>query len=173
MAKLTDDQLAKRAATKRNNRLRKSMPLFAPLLTEAGPMADWLTTPGVQKERIQQQHAEFKKTWERWEKGDAEFKARGDERRAILAKHIEAETLVGLDQHYIKLFANYEPAFWADYWWGKLVEHVPEIAQARCPNKHLHNEFSRSHDCCPTCSKPLSPAPVPDGPVVKQLQLAL
>ena len=52
MAKLSDAQLAKRAATKRNNRLRKSMPLFANLLIEGAAMVNWFTSPEEQAERI-------------------------------------------------------------------------------------------------------------------------
>jgi hypothetical protein len=67
MAKLSDAQLAKRAATKRNNRLRKSMPLFADLLIEGGAMANWLTSPEKQGKRIRLQHEEFKNIWAKWE----------------------------------------------------------------------------------------------------------
>jgi len=171
MAKLSDDQLAKRAATKRNNRLRKSMPLFAPLLTEAGPMSDWLTTPNKQKERIHHQHEEFKKIWATWEKDEKEFRLRGDERRAIIATHVDAETLAGLDQHYIRILGLYGPEYWADYWWGKLVKYVPKEAQERCPNKRLHEGLGRWHECCPTCGKPLAPCPTIERCELEQLRL--
>jgi hypothetical protein len=159
MTKLTDDQLAKRAATKRNNRLRASMPLFSSLLNEGGDMADWLTTPVVQKERIQRQHARFAEIWAGWEESDRLFKVRGDERRAEVAKRVDVETLSELDAHYEKLFAHHDPCYWADYWWGKLVKYAPDIAQAQCPNGRMHSEFSRWHDRCPTCDRPLEPAP--------------
>jgi hypothetical protein len=160
MAKLSDAQLAKRAATKRNNRLRKSMPLFADLLIEGGAMVNWLTSPEEQAERIRRQHEEFQKIWARWEKGDEEFKARGDARRAIVAQHLDAEALARLDQHYIKILGQYGPEYWADYWWGMLVQYVSQIAHKRCPNMNLHGKFSRWHKCCPTCNKPLAPASV-------------
>jgi len=172
--KLTEFQLARRAATKRNNRLRKSMPLFADLLVEGGALADWLTSPEEQGQRIRRQHEEFQKIWARWEKGDEEFKARGDARRAIVAQHLDAEALAGLDQHYIKILGQYGPEYWADYWWGMLVQYVPQIAHKRCPNMNLHSEFSRWHESCPTCSKPLVPVPVsnkPDHCGTKQLLL--
>jgi len=174
MAKLSDAQLAKRAATKRNNRLRKSMPLFADLLIEGGAMANWLTSPEEQGERIRRQHEEFKKIWAKWEEDEKEFRLRGDERRVIIALHVDAETLAGLDQHYRKILGQYGPEYWADYWWGMLVQYVPQIAHKRCPNMNLHSEFSRWHESCPTCSKPLVPVPVsnkPDHCGAKQLLL--
>lgn len=58
--KLTEFRLAKRTATKGNNRLHKSMPLFADLLIEGGAMANWLTSPEEQGERIRRQYEEFK-----------------------------------------------------------------------------------------------------------------
>ena len=160
MAKLSDAQLAKRAATKRNNRLRKSMPLFADLLIEGGAMANWLTSPEEQGERIRRQHEEFKKIWAKWEEDEKDFRLRGNERRAIIAIHVDAETLAGLDQFYIKILGQYGPEYWADYWWGMLVQYVPHIAHKRCPNMNLHSGFSRRHECCPTCSKPLVPVPI-------------
>ena len=164
MAKLSDAQLAKRAATKRNNRLRKSMPLFADLLIEGGAMANWLTSPEEQGERIRRQHEEFKKIWAKWEEDEKDFRLRGNERRAIIAIHVDAETLAGLDQHYTKILGQYGPEYWADYWWGMLVQYVPQIAHKRCPNMNLHSKFSRWHECCPTCSKPLVPVPISNKP---------
>ena len=137
-------------------------------------MANWLTSPEEQAERIRLQHEEFKKIWARWEKGDQEFKARGDDRRAIVAQHVDSGTLAGLDQHYIKILGQYGPEYWADYWWGMLVQYVPQIAHKRCPNMNLHGKFSRWHKCCPTCNKPLAPVSVSikPGPCsAKQLPL--
>jgi hypothetical protein len=164
MAKLSDAQLAKRAATKRNNRLRKSMPLFADLLIEGGAMANWLTSPEEQGKRIRRQHEEFKKIWAKWEEDEKDFRLRGNERRAIIAIHVDAETLAGLDQHYIKILGQYGPEYWADYWGRMLVQYVPQIAHKRCPNMNLHSEFSRWHESCPTCSKPLVPVPIINKP---------
>jgi len=171
MGKLTDDQLAQRAATKRNNRLRKSMPLFAELLTETGSMAGWLTTPDAQKDRIRRQHGEFQEHWKKLEQVYFGFKERGDRRRAIVAKHVDADTLDALDKYYQRLFGNLDSQYWADYWWEKLVKYVPAVAQKQCPNMKLHSSFSNWHEECPTCGKPL-PRPaavVADG--VKQLSL--
>ena len=174
MKKLSKEKLAHRAAARRNNTLRKSMPLFASLLTEDGPMADWLTTPEEQNERIQRQRIEFEVYWARLGASDHDFKDRGDEYREILERYVSPELLTSLYAHYVKILFHHNPAFWADYWWGKLVEYAPQIAQARCPNKHSHDEYSRWNDHCPTCGKSLNYVPFgkeEDCRGVKQLLL--
>jgi hypothetical protein len=108
---LTKAQLAHRAATKRNNRLRKSMPLFAPLLTEEGPMSSWLTTPEEQNERIQQQRKEFEAYWAHLGSAEHDFKDRGDEYREILERHISAELLTSLYAYFVRVLSNHNAAF--------------------------------------------------------------
>ncbi len=44
MTELTFEQRVKRRASKKNNELRRSMPLFAEALQPDGAMADWLTS---------------------------------------------------------------------------------------------------------------------------------
>ena len=44
MAEMTVAQVGQRRASKKNNRLRRDMPLFAEALQPGGTMADWLTT---------------------------------------------------------------------------------------------------------------------------------
>jgi len=173
MTQLTLDQLAKRAASKRNNRLRKEMPLFAALLTEAGPMASWLTSPAEQKERIKRQHHDARKIFERLDELDSQFKRRGDERRAIVAQHIDPVTLSILDAHYQKTFGHLGPHYWADYWWHKEVEFAPEEAKANCPNSHIHEGFSHRHRNCPTCGAPLAEYVVTPEVAAKTGQLSL
>lgn len=171
---LTKAQLAHRAATKRNNHLRKSMPLFAGLLTETGPMADWLTTADEQDQRIQKQRKEFEAYWARLGSGEHDFKDKGDEYREILERHVSAELLTSLYAYFVRVLSNHGAAFWADYWWGKLVEYVPQVAHERCPNKQMHDQVSRWNDHCPTCGKPLTFVPYDsheDSHGVKQLRL--
>jgi hypothetical protein len=173
VTQLSLDQLARRAANRRNNRLRKELPLFAALMTADGPMVNWLTSPTEQKERIERQHNEARKMVERWEIFESEFKRRGDKRRAIVAQHVDPETLAALDAYYQKTCGHLGPQYWADYWWGKEVEFAPERAQANCPNGHMHKGFSSWHRNCPTCGVPLPAHLVTAEEAAKTGQLTL
>lgn len=173
MTQLSLDQLARRAASKRNNRLRKELPLFAALLTENGPMADWLTSSTEQKDRITRQHDDARKFFIRMDMLESEFQRRGDERRAIVAQHVNSEFLAVLDEHFQKTFGHLGSHYWADYWWQKEVEFAPEEAQANCPNGHMLEEFSRWHRNCPTCGTALPEYVVTEDLAAKTGQLSL
>lgn len=80
MPQLTIEQLAARAAKKRNNRMRRELPLLAAMDAIPG---DWLTTEDAQKARIERQRANFKDWWTAFEEAEKQ--------RALLAERCKAE----------------------------------------------------------------------------------
>lgn len=135
--------IAKRAATKRNNKTKRELPLLAAM--DAIPN-DWLTTPDEQQARIERQHAESAAKFQEME--------RDDDERAIQAARFKSivQSLLSEDQ-----FANVErsaqhiahlPAVYAlDYWRGVLAKIDPQY----CPHAQNGHAIFRDGRKCPIC----------------------
>lgn len=147
--KLTIDQLAQRATKKRNNRLRKELPLLAPALQPGGQLESWLTNEEMQKARIERQHQEAEAWWEQFKKDEAE--------RRYLAERIKAEVreLVDDEERFEELVLGMRhiehcgPEYHLDYWRRQLARLDPKY----CVHFKNGHQVSRAlgHSICPVC----------------------
>lgn len=111
-------QIAKRAAKKRNNRVAKELPLLA--ATGTIPQ-EYLTTPEQQEERILEQRKFAAICWDKIVEFDKELVRRAAAYREEVAKLVTAETLSQLDIEADKPWRK-QPAYLADFWHCKLRE---------------------------------------------------
>jgi hypothetical protein len=157
---LTLQQCGQRAATRKNNRLKRTLPLLAD---------QWSTTPEAEVVRIAQQRAAAQAHLTRLAEADAQQWRVGEERRAIAAEVLPAEAW----QHYADLWKKTYPgatpetqgAQLADWWWQALrstswaFEHCPNQARHDdpawwTPRWHFLRESFVETLACPTCGMP-------------------
>ena len=157
---LTLEQCARRAATRKNNKLKKTLPLLA---------EQWATTPEVEAERIVRQRAAAQEHLARLAQFTAEQRRIGEQRRLIAAKILAPEKW----QHHADLWKRTHPYaspethgfHLADWWWQALKGTAWAFAQ--CPNQarhsdptwwepHWHFLLEKFVDTveCPTCGMP-------------------
>lgn len=157
---LTLQQCGQRAATRKNNRLKRDYPLLAD---------QWTTTPAAEVERITRQHAAAAAHLERLAEANRVQWREGEELRALAGEILPAEKW----QHYADLwertylYAKPEThgAHLADWWWYALKG--TSWAFEHCPNQARHSDpawwephWHFLHECfvetlvCPTCGMP-------------------
>ena len=160
MTRLSLNQRAKRAAKMRNKRTHLELPLLDPVLEGAG----FLTTEDEQRERLEKQEQENDRYFARIDASGEIFLERASERRSIIADRVDAETLSLLDLGAAKSWLTGHPARMADYWWQRLKQYAPDVAQEKCHLKEMHNMYGRWHEFCPGCGLRLEKPPEKDEP---------
>ncbi len=157
---LTLQQCGQRAATRKNNRLKRTLPLLAD---------QWSTTPAAEVARITRQRAAAAAHLARLAEADRVRWHEGEERRAIATEILPPEKW----QHHADLWEKFHPcakpethgAHLADWWWHALKgtpwasEHCPNRARHGDPAwweprwHFLHESFVETL-ACPTCGMP-------------------
>lgn len=117
-------QIAKRAATKRNNKTAKELPLLA--LTGTIP-SEFLTTSDEQQARIESQRADFEIWWAGLLELDRDFLRRAEQYRAELAGMITLAELIALDIAANQPWRKRIPVYLADFWHCRLRDHLKAI----------------------------------------------
>jgi hypothetical protein len=166
---LTLEQCARRAATRRNNKLKNKLPLLA---------EQWATTPEVEAERVVRQRAAAQEHLARLAQSDAEEWHIGEQRRLIAAKILAPEKW----QHHADLWERTHPYakpethgfHLADWWWQALKG--TSWAFQHCPNRtrhgdptwwepHWHFLLEQFVDTveCPTCGMPRTTPSLEEG----------
>lgn len=163
VAVMVDDKLqraARSAATRRNNKLQRDLPLLADL---------WATTPEAEAERITRQRIAAQECFARLAAAEVERWGVGMERREIARTVLSAERWQDYDKLFHKIFPYAKPetdgARLADWWWY-ILKGTP-YAFGHCPHRELHYDESwwESHwdfllgqfvdtVICPTCGMP-------------------
>ena len=110
-------QIAKRAATKRNNRVKRELPLLA--ATDAIP-AEFFTTQEEQQARIEKQRDQFEVWWEGLKELDQDFLRRAAAYREAISKLVTAGELAALDEQADRPWRKRNPTYLADFWHCRL-----------------------------------------------------
>ena len=157
---LTLQQCGQRAATRKNNRLKRTLPLLAD---------QWATTPAAEVERIIRQRAAAAAHLARLAEADRAQWCKGEELRVIAAEILPPEKW----QYHADLWEKFHPrakpeihgAHLADWWWQALkgtswaFEHCPNQARHSNPawwkpRWHFLYESFVETLACPTCGMP-------------------
>lgn len=157
--KLTIDQLAKRSATKKNNRLRKKYPLLAD---------QFAVTVEQEKERILKQRESAHKKFDDDTKKSIAMWNDGLKLREIAKKLLPREKFAERERVWQRWYGNRVPEHdghrLKDFWWTSL--HGTEYAFDHCPYKDRHSDpewwigyhvtfLARAEFAhCPTCGMP-------------------
>lgn len=157
---LTLQQCAQRAATRKNNRLKRDFPLLA---------EQWLTTPEAEAVRIAKQRSAAQEHLARLAQADIEQWRLGEEWRELALTLLPAEKWQFHTRLWEKTFPHAQPethgSHLADWWWQALkgttwaFEHCPNQARHGDPTwwePHWHFLHERFVDTveCPTCGMP-------------------
>jgi len=157
---LTLEQCARRAATRRNNQLKKTLPLLA---------EQWATTPEMEAERIAYQRAAAQDHLARMAEADRAQWHVGEERRAIAAEILAPEKWQFHEELWKRTYLYAKPETHgfdlANWWWQALkgttwaFEHCPNQARHGDPTwwqPHWHFLREQFVDTieCPTCGMP-------------------
>jgi hypothetical protein len=131
--KLTQEQRAKRATSRRNNEIARRYPLFATQFAE---------TVEQNLDRIRQQDVVIQAYFKRLEEEGIEAYCRGELRRAVVAARVSVDVLDDMDNTFRRHHPNRSQsdigAYYADYWWHKVKVFDPEWAVNNCPNNCYH-----------------------------------
>lgn len=150
---LTIDQLAQRATKKRNNKLRKELPLLATALQPGGQLESWLTTEEAQKERIERQHQNFNEWWKQFENQQEENRMLAERMKAEVRELVDDEERFGVLVRGMRHIEHCGAEYHLDYWHRVLARLDPKY----CPHYQNGHQVSRAlgHDTCPVCGASL------------------
>jgi len=157
---LTLQQCGQRAATRKNNRLKRMLPLLAD---------QWSTTPEAEVARITQQRAAAEAHLERLAQTTCAQWHTGEERRAVAREILPVEAWQRYADLWEKTYPGATPethgAHLSDWWWQALRS--TPWAFEHCPNRERHGDpawwaprwhFLRESFvetlACPTCGMP-------------------
>jgi hypothetical protein len=153
---LNIEQRAKRAAARKNNKLKKSHPLFA---------EQFAVTVESQIVRLEKQEADNDKYFENMLNKEREKYERAMKMREVFKANVSAEIFAEQDARAYRIYGKrgkysqpeYSGAFYLDWWYSRMVEFVPSYAQANCPNASFHElEMYQAEGQCPTCKTRLT-----------------
>ena len=129
--KMSNEQLAARAANRKNRKLQNDCPLF---------WEHFATTPDQELERVKRQHAEAEQREQRMRERSREVYAKGVEYREAARTFLTEEAYLHAERAWLRRFPEPDPDSqgWdlADHWWNALKG--TEYAKERCPNVHMH-----------------------------------
>ena len=131
--RITDEQIAARAAARKNRKLKEECPLF---------WEHFATTADQELQRVKRQHAEAEQHAQRMRERSREAYARGIEYREVARALLSEEAYARAERIWLRRFPDPDPdrQGWdlADHWWGALKG--TEYARERCPNAHMHKK---------------------------------
>lgn len=135
--------IAKRAAAKRNNRIKRELPLLDAM--DAIP-SDWLTTQAEQQARIERQHAEANAKFEEMKRDD---EARGIQaaRFRSIVQGLLSEEQFSIAEKSAQHTAHLPAVYALDYWRGVLAKIDPQY----CPHAKDGHAIFRDGRKCPIC----------------------
>lgn len=122
MSAVNIDQLAHRAAARRNNKLRREYPLLAQLLQEEGQLSTWLTTPEEQRARIERQHRQADEMLAHLDNLNEWFKRQALEIRSIVAQHVTPAQIAEWEEYAYHTYPSGDAVYLKEFWFAKLVE---------------------------------------------------
>ena len=131
--KMSDEQIAARAAARKNRKLKEECPLF---------WEHFATTEDQELQRVKRQHAEAEQHAQHMRERSREAYARGLEYREVARSILSEEVYARAERIWLRRFPEPDPDTqgWdlADHWWGALKG--TEYAREHCPNAHKHKE---------------------------------
>lgn len=153
-------QRAKRATTRKNNKLAKKYPLFAEQLA---------ITIESQMERLEKQEITNERYFEKLRQAQQAAYQRGVEYRAVVEQLARQGDFGDYDKRYQRIYGNRSMersgSEFADWWWQAAKELIPTWAQEHCPNAHFHEwEMYQAEGECPTCKARLNAPDIKDSP---------
>ena len=159
---LTVEQRARRAVTRRNNKIAERYPLFA---------EQFATTYDDELARLRAQDTANKVYFAKMQVAEAQAWARGARRRRVAKRLLPREQFIELDAKFWHTYplarekAQWFGAKFADWWWQAL--RGTPWAFEHCPNARYHNQpgwwmprYNYLHKVfvtpirCPTCGIP-------------------
>jgi hypothetical protein len=148
--RLTLDQRARRAATRKNNQVAQRYPLFP---------EHFATTVEAEKERLIRQEQQAIAYLERLRRGGLAAWEKGQGLRQVALDLLPAEVVAERDAHFQR-WHGHRPQhevghYLTDLWWRALRDHAPHWTSQRCPNAYFHPLTWWARDQpCPTCHMP-------------------
>lgn len=126
---LTTEQRAKRRTTKINNRVAKSLPLFA----GTSAISQFLTDEATQIKAVQVWDEINERYFAQLEQADLEWIEKAKAYRDQLSKLISPDALKQHDDHLAYLVEQWgayqhNPVYIADYWHGHLMSAQPDLS---------------------------------------------
>ena len=166
---LNIEQRAKRATARKNKRIAKAYPLFA---------EQFAVTVEIQIVKLERQEANNDRYFENMLNQERAKYERAMQMREIFKANVLPEIFAEHDARAKRIYGNrgkysqpeYSGAFYLDWWWARMVEHVPSYAQENCPNNNFHElEMYQAKGECPTCKKRLTKRAPDAGDSARQL----
>jgi len=128
--KMSLEEVGRRAATKRNNRARREMPLLAATGTIPDEM---LTTPEAEQTRIIRQREQWDLHRQWMGKKDVEMDERARRMREVMMGLVDEVKFEEMDRKFRRLVEHWgafkSAAYRADYWWTLMRKIAPEKAE--------------------------------------------
>jgi len=144
--KLTLEQRARRAATRRNNKIRKRYPLFA---------EHFATTPEREAERLRRQDEAIDRYFTRLRAGRQAAYERGLWLRETARELLPADVWQERDAVYQSIYGHrphdLQGHELSDWWWCLLRDYASDWAHAHCPIRHQHAAYHAAGLRCPVC----------------------
>jgi len=165
----TIEQRAKRAVTRKNNKLAKSHPLFA---------EQFAVTVESQIVKLEKQEVDNDSYFGNMLDKEREKYEQAMKLREVFAANVSPEVFAEHDARAQRIYGNrgkyslpeYSGAFYKDWWWSRMVDFVPAYAQANCPNASFHElEMYQAEGQCPTCKTRLTKRAADVGDSPRQL----
>jgi hypothetical protein len=149
--RLTLDQRARRATTRKNNQVAQRYPLFPD---------HFATTVEAEKVRIIHAEEQGKRMIERITQLGLHHWDTGQELRRIAQDLAPADVFAAKDAHFER-WHGHKPhdqagSFLADLWWQVLRDHAPaDVKRQHCPHADHHHDLRYwPNGPCPTCHMP-------------------